>query len=52
MRRCYFTNYCEGLDQHHKEVTRLQAVDRERLDEPGVVLAQDGKRRLVPPGWR
>ncbi|MCE9574222.1 MAG: NADH:flavin oxidoreductase [Deltaproteobacteria bacterium] len=51
IRRCEFTNYCEALDQQHKQVT-CKLWDRERLDEPDVVLAQDGKRRLVPPGWR
>ena len=41
MRRCDFTNYCEGLDQKHKQVT-CQLWDREALDEPGVRLANDG----------
>ncbi|MEZ4364131.1 MAG: tRNA-dihydrouridine synthase [Kofleriaceae bacterium] len=48
VRRCEFTNYCEALDQHHKQVT-CKLWDRERLDEPGVALATDGKRRLVAP---
>jgi 2,4-dienoyl-CoA reductase-like NADH-dependent reductase (Old Yellow Enzyme family) len=54
VRRCIYTNYCEGLDQRHKQVT-CQLWDRE-LDAPDPggtppVLAADGKRRLVPPAW-
>jgi dimethylglycine catabolism A len=48
IRRCEFTNYCEALDQHHKQVT-CKLWDRQALDEPGVALAEDGKRRLVAP---
>ncbi|HSM13941.1 MAG TPA: NADH:flavin oxidoreductase [Thermoanaerobaculia bacterium] len=48
VRRCTYTNYCEGLDQMHKQVT-CRLWDRERLDEPGVALSTDGKRRLVAP---
>lgn len=51
VRRCKFSNYCEGLDQKHKQVT-CQCWDRLDLDEPGVALAQDGRRRLVAPGWK
>jgi 2,4-dienoyl-CoA reductase-like NADH-dependent reductase (Old Yellow Enzyme family) len=51
VRRCEFTNYCEGLDQHHKQVT-CKLWDRVALDEPGVRLASDGKRRLSPPPWQ
>ncbi len=50
VRRCQFTNYCEGLDQRHKQVT-CKLWDREGLDEPGVALASDGRRRLLPPSW-
>ena len=50
VRRCEFTNYCEGLDQHHKQVT-CKLWDRVAVDEPGVPLARDGKRRLSPPSW-
>jgi len=50
VRRCEFTNYCEGLDQHHKQVT-CKLWDRVALDEPGVPLTADGKRRLGPPPW-
>jgi dimethylglycine catabolism A len=46
--RCEFTNYCEALDQQHKQVT-CKLWDRENLDEVGVTLASDGKRRLVAP---
>jgi 2,4-dienoyl-CoA reductase-like NADH-dependent reductase (Old Yellow Enzyme family) len=51
VRRCEFTNYCEGLDQHHKQVT-CKLWDRVALDEPDVRLAADGKRRLGPPSWQ
>jgi tRNA-dihydrouridine synthase len=51
VRRCEFTNYCEGLDQHHKQVT-CKLWDRVGLDEPGVRLASGGKRRLGPPSWQ
>ena len=50
VRLCEYTNYCEGLDQKHKQVT-CQLWDREALDEPGLRLSQDGKRRLVAPAW-
>ena len=46
VRRCEFTNYCEGLDQHHRQVT-CKLWDRAIApDEPGVRLASDGRRRL------
>jgi 2,4-dienoyl-CoA reductase-like NADH-dependent reductase (Old Yellow Enzyme family) len=51
VRRCIYSNYCEGLDQKHKQVT-CQLWDREELDEPELRLARDGRRRLVPPAWR
>jgi 2,4-dienoyl-CoA reductase-like NADH-dependent reductase (Old Yellow Enzyme family) len=51
IRRCEFTNYCEALDQQHKQVT-CKLWDRLELDAPDVTLAADGKRRLVPPPWR
>jgi 2,4-dienoyl-CoA reductase-like NADH-dependent reductase (Old Yellow Enzyme family) len=50
VRRCEFTNYCEGLDQQHKQVT-CKLWDRVEVDAPGVRLARDGKRRLSPPSW-
>jgi 2,4-dienoyl-CoA reductase-like NADH-dependent reductase (Old Yellow Enzyme family) len=48
VRRCKFTNYCEALDQHHRQVT-CQLWDRTCLDAPDVTLARDGRRRLVAP---
>jgi 2,4-dienoyl-CoA reductase-like NADH-dependent reductase (Old Yellow Enzyme family) len=51
IRRCEFTNYCEALDQQHKQVT-CKLWDREALDAPDVTLASDGKRRLIAPRWR
>jgi 2,4-dienoyl-CoA reductase-like NADH-dependent reductase (Old Yellow Enzyme family) len=52
VRRCEFTNYCEGLDQHHKQVTcKLWDRDVDRAD-PSVRLASDGKRRLSAPAWQ
>jgi len=51
IRRCVFTNYCEGLDQMHKQVT-CKLWDRVGLDEPGISMSDDGKRRrLVPPRY-
>jgi 2,4-dienoyl-CoA reductase-like NADH-dependent reductase (Old Yellow Enzyme family) len=50
VRRCEYTNYCEGLDQHHKQVT-CKLWDRVDLDAPDVRLAADGKRRLSAPPW-
>ncbi len=48
VRRCVFTNYCEGLDQMHKQVT-CKLWDRLDLDEPDVKLSSDGRRRLTAP---
>jgi len=51
VRRCEYTNYCEGLDQHHKRVTcKLWDRDFDPPD-PTVRLASDGKRRLNAPSW-
>lgn len=50
IRRCAFTNYCEGLDQMHKQVT-CKLWDRVELDEPRITLSEDGRRRLIPPRW-
>jgi 2,4-dienoyl-CoA reductase-like NADH-dependent reductase (Old Yellow Enzyme family) len=50
VRLCLYTNYCEALDQRHRQVT-CELWDREALDEPGVKLSADGKRRLTPPAW-
>jgi 2,4-dienoyl-CoA reductase-like NADH-dependent reductase (Old Yellow Enzyme family) len=51
VRRCVYTNYCEGLDQRHKQVT-CKLWDRvfERGDS-SVKRSEDGKRRLVAPEW-
>ncbi len=51
VRRCTYTNYCEALDQAHKQVT-CKLWDRTELDEPGVALSSDGRRRLIPPSWK
>ena len=50
VRRCVYSNYCEGLDQVHKQVT-CQLWDRLDLDEPGIRRSSDGRRRLVAPAW-
>ncbi|HVY49165.1 MAG TPA: NADH:flavin oxidoreductase [Minicystis sp.] len=51
IRRCIYSNYCEGLDQKHKQVT-CQLWDKEDLDEPGAALTDGGKRRLVAPAGK
>lgn len=58
VRRCIFTNYCEGLDQKHKEVT-CQLWDRPKPEdavEPaphtGRAASSDGKRQLLAPAWK
>ena len=58
IRRCTYTNYCEGLDQRHKQVTcKLWDRDLEPPDpwpQPhgaGPRRSADGKRRLIAPGW-
>lgn len=48
VRRCSFTNYCEALDQRHRQVT-CKLWDRSGLDEPGVRRSADGLRRLTAP---
>ncbi|HEY2809578.1 MAG TPA: hypothetical protein VGI91_12370 [Steroidobacteraceae bacterium] len=50
VRLCLYTNYCEALDQRHRQVT-CELWDRQSLDEPGVQRSKDGKRRLTPPRW-
>lgn len=50
VRVCEYTNYCEGLDQKHKQVT-CKLWDRQALDEPGVSRSRDGRRRLTAPRW-
>ncbi len=51
VRRCAMTNYCEGLDQQHREVT-CRLWDREPPDDGPASTSRDGKRRLVAPPWR
>ena len=48
VRLCRYSNYCEGLDQKHKQVT-CELWDREQLDEPGIAKSRDGRRRLIAP---
>ncbi len=51
IRRCALTNYCEGLDQVHKQVT-CRLWDRElSAEEPDVLMSWDNKRRLTAPPW-
>lgn len=51
VRLCEYTNYCEGLDQKHKQVT-CNLWDRLELDEPGISKSRDGRRRLTAPDWK
>jgi 2,4-dienoyl-CoA reductase-like NADH-dependent reductase (Old Yellow Enzyme family) len=50
VRRCVFTNYCEGLDQVHKPVT-CKLWDHLDLDGADTPLTADGRRRSVAPAW-
>ncbi len=56
VRRCEYTNYCEGLDQKHKAVT-CKLWDRVGLDDlrasgvPPEAFSADGRRRLTAPTW-
>ncbi len=47
---CRYSNYCEGLDQKHKQVT-CELWDRASLDSDDAVIASDGRRRLTAPLW-
>jgi 2,4-dienoyl-CoA reductase-like NADH-dependent reductase (Old Yellow Enzyme family) len=51
IRRCTYTNYCEALDQAHRQVT-CKLWDRVELDEADIALADDGRRRLIAPRWK
>jgi dimethylglycine catabolism A len=51
VRRCTYTNYCEALDQAHRQVT-CKLWDRKELDEAAIPMADDGRRRLLPPKWK
>ena len=48
--RCEYTNYCEALDQKHKQVT-CKLWDKEP-SAAGERRARDGKRRLTAPAWQ
>ncbi len=58
VRRCVFTNYCEGLDQVHKPVTcklwdhdkRGSGAAGQRGSSGDAPLTADG-RRMVAPAW-
>jgi 2,4-dienoyl-CoA reductase-like NADH-dependent reductase (Old Yellow Enzyme family) len=50
VRRCVFTNYCEGLDQVHKPVT-CKLWDHLDLEGDETSRTADGRRRLVAPAW-
>ncbi|MBK9388075.1 MAG: NADH:flavin oxidoreductase [Planctomycetes bacterium] len=54
VRRCKYTNYCEALDQRHKQVT-CQLWDRAHDAPPAagtrVARSADLKRRLTAPPW-
>ncbi|MCP4447002.1 MAG: NADH:flavin oxidoreductase [Myxococcales bacterium] len=50
VRPCEYTNYCEGLDLKHKQVT-CKLWDRKGLDEEGLPLDHSGRRRLTAPSW-
>ena len=47
---CRYSNYCEGLDQKHKQVT-CELWDRTLLYSDDTVIASDGRRRLTAPLW-
>jgi dimethylglycine catabolism A len=51
IRRCTYTNYCEALDQAHRQVT-CKLWDRKELDEADIAMAEDGRRRLLAPEWK
>jgi 2,4-dienoyl-CoA reductase-like NADH-dependent reductase (Old Yellow Enzyme family) len=50
VRACIYRNYCEALDQKHRQVT-CQLWDRLDLDAPDTMLTNDRRRRLVAPAW-
>jgi len=50
VRRCVFTNYCEGLDQVHKPVT-CKLWDHLEIEGDDAPRTDDGRRRLVAPAW-
>jgi 2,4-dienoyl-CoA reductase-like NADH-dependent reductase (Old Yellow Enzyme family) len=50
VRVCEYTNYCEGLDQKHKQVT-CQLWDK-LPSTAGERRTPEGKRRLTAPAWQ
>jgi 2,4-dienoyl-CoA reductase-like NADH-dependent reductase (Old Yellow Enzyme family) len=50
VRRCVFTNYCEGLDQVHKPVT-CKLWDHLEVEGDDSPRTADGRRRMVAPAW-
>ncbi len=51
VRLCLYTNYCEALDQRHRQVT-CELWDRVDRSDSTVSLSSDGKRRrLIAPPW-
>ncbi len=50
IRRCIYSNYCEGLDQKHRSVT-CQLWDRLDVASAGALVANGGRRRLIAPDW-
>jgi 2,4-dienoyl-CoA reductase-like NADH-dependent reductase (Old Yellow Enzyme family) len=50
VRRCVFTNYCEGLDQVHKSVT-CKLWDHLDIGGDESPRTADGRRRMVAPPW-
>ena len=52
VRRCEYTNYCEGLDQKHRQVT-CKLWDRGFVPgDPSASLSNDLRRRLIAPEWK
>ncbi|MSR74847.1 MAG: NADH:flavin oxidoreductase [Planctomycetes bacterium] len=49
VRRCTYTNYCEGLDQRHKMVT-CKLWDRHAPEDSATQISPDG-RTLIAPAW-
>jgi 2,4-dienoyl-CoA reductase-like NADH-dependent reductase (Old Yellow Enzyme family) len=50
VRRCVFTNYCEGLDQVHKPVT-CKLWDHLEIAGDDTPRTDGGRRRMVAPPW-
>ena len=49
VRRCEFTNYCEGLDQRHKQVTCKLWDRAPRPGDLGTPRTADGRWLIAPP---